>query len=58
VKVETGYYGTLTRLEAFAAEISVFPPASGSSGLFFALRFEKDSEEKPVRFHEVYHEKG
>jgi hypothetical protein len=40
-----GYYGNLTRLEAFAAEIPVFSPASGSFGLFFVSRFERDSKE-------------
>ena len=57
VKVGTGYYGNLTRLEAFAAEISVFPPASEVFGLSRALRFERDSEdfdkELPFMKHDV-----
>jgi hypothetical protein len=52
MKVETGYYGNLTRLETFAAEIPVFSPASGVFGLFFALRLREilrmDSGSGPV----------
>jgi len=46
LKVEEGYIRNLTGLETFAAEISGFQPASGSSWLIVAVRCERDSEDR------------